>query len=261
MGMNIWLVNDDGIDAAGICSLACVLTRQGWAVTVIAPDGQRSAASKAMTMWVPLYCEERAIPGCPQARAYAISGLPVDCVRAALALELETPDIVVSGINHGANLGTDTLYSGTCGGAQEAALEGFPAVALSCCGHEPKHLETAAAIAPYAVRYTLSHPLPHGAYYNINVPDLPRDAIAGVRFARLGDVQYPRSLLARREGGRHVLDWNAAGVRYDGEPDTDTTLSRQGYVTVTPLTHADGQIRLAGEVEDFFGGESWTEHA
>ncbi len=258
--MKIWLVNDDGIDAGGIRLLAGALSGEH-TVTIIAPDSQRSAASKAMTMWTPLYCEKRMLPSLPEVAAYAVSGLPVDCVRVACALLSERPDIVVSGINHGANLGTDTLYSGTCGGAQEAALAGLPAIALSCCAHAPQHLETAAAVAPLAVRYAMAHPLPYGAFYNINVPDLPRTEIRGARFALLGEVQYPNSLLVRQEGGRHVLDWNAAGVNYDGDPGTDTTLSRQGYITITPLTHTDGQIRRSGEAEGFFGGEAWIKNA
>lgn len=262
MGMKIWLVNDDGIDAAGIRMLADALFKDGHAVTVIAPDGQRSATSKSMTMWVPLYCEKRELPGLPQVQAYAISGQPVDCVRVALALLDERPDIVFSGINLGANLGTDTLYSGTCGGAQEAALDGFPAVALSCCAHAPAHLETAAAIAPYALRFALAHPLPVGAFYNINVPDIPLSDIRGARYAHLGFVQYPDSLLVRQEGGRHVLDWKTGcGVVYDDSPVTDTTLTRAGYVTVTPIRFDDGQIRLSGEVEGFFGGAAWLKNA
>ena len=127
--MTILLVNDDGIDAAGIRTLVTALSGEH-TLFAIAPDRQRSAASMSMTLELPLRATPREIDGA--ACAFAVDGTPVDCVRLGLGnLAPETPDLVISGINHGPNLGSDTLYSGTCGAAQQAAILGVQAIAMS----------------------------------------------------------------------------------------------------------------------------------
>ena len=156
--MRILLVNDDGLDAAGLNSLARTLSgsHRIWAV---APDRQRSAASCAMTLNMPLRAVPRQVQGAEL--AYAVDGMPVDCVRLGLGnLVPERPDLVISGVNHGPNLGSDTLYSGTCAGAQQAAVLGIQAIAMSLDRREPTHFETAAAVTERMIGIVQKHPLP-----------------------------------------------------------------------------------------------------
>ena len=145
--MKLLLSNDDGYLAAGIGALAKTLQAAGHEVFVAAPHRQRSAASRSMTLFDPLRAERVSLPAAPDVEAYAVTGTPVDCVRLALGNLFPEPDLVLSGVNEGANLGTDTLYSGTVAAAHEAALLGYQAIAVSCHGHRPVHFETAARVA------------------------------------------------------------------------------------------------------------------
>ena len=193
--------NDDGVTAGGINFLIEAL-RPVADLLVVAPDSPRSGQGCAITPTHPLIVRDvRCEPGL---RVYACNGTPVDCVRLALGNLFPKPDIVLSGINHGGNLGTDTLYSGTVAAAHEAALLGHQAIAVSCMGHRPAHLDTAAFVARRAAEYLLAHPLPFGVVLNINVPDLPLSALKGVRTAPLSVVQYALRFEEREDpyGGR-----------------------------------------------------------
>ncbi|MBR6040836.1 MAG: 5'/3'-nucleotidase SurE [Clostridia bacterium] len=168
--MKILLVNDDGVDAVGIRRLIEALSKEH-TVWIVAPDRQRSAASMAMTLNMPLRADPREIDGAEI--AYAVDGTPVDCARLGLGnLVPEKPDLVISGINHGPNLGSDTLYSGTCGCAQQAAILGVQAIAMSLDHRNPTHFETAVAVTKHMIGIAKRHPLPFGMFYNVNVPDL-----------------------------------------------------------------------------------------
>ena len=250
--MKIMIVNDDGIDAAGLHALIGALCG-AHSVFVVAPDRQRSAVSKAMTLYEPLRAERRTLAAFPRVEAYAVNGTPVDCVRLGLGNLVPRPDAVISGINIGANLGTDTLYSGTCAGAQEAALSGVPAVALSCCSFRPAHLDTAAAMAEPALELLSRCPLPFGAFYNVNVPDLPHADIRGMRGARLGLLRYPDAYEKRQDNIGRDYYWAPRDPVIENAEDADTALVPKGYVTVTALSYNNAvPLPFGAEAENSF---------
>ena len=234
--MKFLLCNDDGYLAEGIGTLAKSLLGDH-EVFVAAPNRQRSAASRSMTLFDPLRVERVALPLAPDVPAYSVSGTPVYFVRLALGNLFPKPDIVLSGINHGGNLGTDTLYSGTVAAAHEAALLGHQAIAVSCMGHPPTHLDTAALVACRAAEYLLAHPLPFGVVLNINVPDLPLSALKGVRTAPLALVQYALRFEEREDpyGGRYF--WAPSGQKLSDPAgqDVDERYVMDGYAVFTKL--------------------------
>jgi 5'-nucleotidase len=252
--MKILLVNDDGIDAAGIRALMHGLSEKH-TVWTVAPDRERSAVSKGMTLNLPLRAVPREIEGV--ALAYAVDGLPVDCVRLGLGnLVPEQPDIVVSGINHGPNLGTDTLYSGTCAAAQEAALSGVQAIAMSVDRRHPVHFGTAVAVTKRMLEIVRRHPLPSGMFYNVNVPDLPTEEIRGYRLANLATVRYNKTYVRCEDPLGRPYYWAPRG-RLDCDPndDTDDAWVRRGFVTVTPMGFHSEDL-CAVDLSEEFGGEA-----
>ena len=252
--MKILLINDDGIDAFGIRSLMRTLSKEH-TVWVVAPDRQRSAVSKAMTLNMPLRAVPKEIEGV--ALAYAVDGMPVDCARLGLGnLVPEQPDLVISGINHGPNLGSDTLYSGTCAAAQESALMGIPTIAMSLDKRNPVHFETACAVTERMIGVCMRHPLPFGMFYNVNVPDLPVEELKGYRVTGLSLVRYKKTYEDREDPLGRPYYWAPRGrLMCDLNDDTDDAWMRKGYVTVTPMgfhSEALNAVDLSGE----FGGEA-----
>lgn len=237
--MKLLVSNDDGYLAAGIGALVKALAGAGHEVYVAAPHRQRSAASRLMTLHEPLRAERVTLPAAPDVPAYAVSGTPVDCVRLALGNLFPAPDAVLSGVNHGANLGTDTLYSGTVAAAHEAALLGYPAVAVSCCRMDAAHFDTAAHVALRAAERLVQNPLPFGVVLNINVPDLPLDGLRGVRCAPLAVTRYPLRFAERKDPYGGTYYWAPGGGKLDvyEEEDVDERWTREGYAVCTPLTY------------------------
>lgn len=252
--MKILLVNDDGVDAAGIRTLIGALSK-AHTVWVAAPDRQRSAASMSMTLDQPLRAKPRSIEGA--ALAYAVDGMPVDCVRLGLGnLVPEKPDLVISGINHGSNIGSDTLYSGTCGAAQQAAILGVQAMAMSLDGRDPVHFEMAAAITERMIAIAERRPLPFGMYYNVNVPDLPLDGIKGFRVTGLAMVNYNGVYIRREDPLGKPYYWVPRGkLPCDPDEDSDYAWLRKGYVTVTPMSFHSEDLS-AVDLSEEFGGEA-----
>ncbi|MBQ5991202.1 MAG: 5'/3'-nucleotidase SurE [Clostridia bacterium] len=252
--MTILLVNDDGIDAAGIRTLVTALSGEH-TLFAIAPDRQRSAASMSMTLELPLRATPREIDGA--ACAFAVDGTPVDCVRLGLGnLAPETPDLVISGINHGPNLGSDTLYSGTCGAAQQAAILGVQAIAMSLDHRNPTHFETAAAVTARMIAIAEKHPLPFGMFWNVNVPDLPPDEIKGYRITGLAMVHYNDVYVRREDPLGRPYYWVPRGkLPCDPDEDTDYAWLRKGYITVTPMGYHSEKLD-AVDLSDEFGGEA-----
>lgn len=251
--MKLLFVNDDGIDAPGIRALIDAFSGEH-TVYVAAPDGQRSAVSKALTLYTPLRAVPQTIEGA--ACAWAVGGTPVDCVRLGLGnLVPEKPDMVISGINAGPNLGTDTLYSGTCAGAQEAALLGVPAIAMSLDSFKPDSFETAVEVTRRMLAYANAHPLPFGMFYNVNVPDLPLDRIRGYRQTGFAVVRYREVYEARTDPIGRPYYWAPRG-RLPGDPDADSDDAwvLKGYVTVTPMGY-DSAVGETGDLSDELGGE------
>ena len=178
--MKILISNDDGYLAEGIIELAHALGKIA-SIQVVAPDRNRSGASNSLTLERPIRATEM------ENGFVRVDGTPTDSVHLAITGLLEhEPDIVVSGINAGANLGDDVLYSGTVAAAMEGRFLGLPAIAISLVSYEPVHFKTAAWVAVQLVEALKSHPLPNNSILNVNVPDLPQDQIKGIVATRLG---------------------------------------------------------------------------
>lgn len=228
--MHILISNDDGYLAQGINALAAAL-QQHAEVSVVAPDKNRSAASNSLTLDMPL----RATP-CDNGFV-RVDGTPTDCVHLAITGLLERePDMVFAGINHGANLGDDVLYSGTVAAATEGRFLGLPAVAISLVGSDPKHFDTAARVAVTLLRKIQAHPLPDDTLLNVNVPDLPYEQIKGFQSTRLGQRHKAEAVIRSSDPRGHAIYWvGPPGSEQDAGPGTDFDAIRNGYVSVTPL--------------------------
>ena len=235
--MKLLLSNDDGVFASGIHALATELSKTH-EIMISAPDRERSAVSRAMTLMEPLRAKKVQLQGLQEIPTYSVSGMPVDCVRLALGNLFPAPDMVISGINHGPNLGTDTLYSGTVAAAHEAALLGYQAIAISGLSHKAEHQETAARIAAMAVSYVSQHPLSFGTVLNVNVPAVPFEALKGVKVTPLCVEQYTLAYVEREDPFGRKYYWTPRGcITCSTDMDVDDRWAREGYVTLTPLTY------------------------
>ncbi|MBD3669261.1 MAG: 5'/3'-nucleotidase SurE [Gammaproteobacteria bacterium] len=232
--MNILLSNDDGYKAEGIQTLASYLQEIA-DITVVAPERNRSGASNSLTLEYPLHAHETA------PNEYYIDGTPTDCVHLAITGLLDDePDMVVSGINAGANLGDDVLYSGTVAAAMEGRFLGLPAMAISLAGSEPQqHYATAGKVAVQMVNKLMTEPLPADVILNINVPDVPWDSIKGFEVTRLGHRHKAEPVIRTQDPrGRDIYWVGPAGAEQDAGPGTDFHAIRTGHVSITPL-HVD----------------------
>ncbi len=230
--MKILLSNDDGYLAQGIRILRRKLADLA-EVTVVAPDRNRSGASNSLTLDMPLRVLEIE-PG-----LYCVQGTPTDCVHLAITglFDFEH-DMVVSGINDGANLGDDVLYSGTVAAAIEGRWLGLPTLAVSLCTRpgSGEHFETGAAVAHRLVAEMLERPLDASLILNVNVPDVPLEALRGYRGTRLGYRHRSEPIVPSRDPrGRPVYWVGPAGTQQDAGPGTDFHAVAEGYVSVTPL--------------------------
>lgn len=232
----ILLVNDDGIKADGLKALVEALKEKA-KLYIFAPDSQRSAASHSITIGRRLTYDEVYYGGAE--RAFSIDGTPGDCVKMGIRV-LERigikPDLVFSGINMGANLGTDTLYSGTVSAAMEGALSGKPAVAVSVNSHSPNNYEAAQKMAQTILEK--SSDIMPGEVININSPDLPMSEIKGVICTPLGRREYKEWLIPEYdEKGREVFAYKGNAVWYDeNDPRvSDVIAMQEKYCTITPL--------------------------
>jgi 5'-nucleotidase len=235
--MRLLLTNDDGINAPGILALIRGLY-DGYDIDVAAPDMERSGAGHSFTFITPLRARNVSFPGFEKAKAFAVSGTPVDCVKLGVGNLSEKPDMVVSGINYGPNLGTDVLYSGTVSAAMEAALLGIPSIAVSLCAFEPRNWETASYAARKTIEMLQKNPLGPGVVLNVNVPDLPLSEIKGTKLTRLSRQQYGTAYDERTDPYGRRYYWTPADKLTKCEPgeDTDESWIRQGYISLTPLT-------------------------
>ncbi len=228
--MRILVSNDDGVHAEGIRALSETLAACG-EVIVVAPDRNRSGASHSLTLEVPLRVTRIAETG-----YHAVKGTPTDCVHLAVnELVRPEPDMVVAGINHGANLGDDVIYSGTVAAATEGRHLGFPSLAISLVGKT--HFATAAHYAALLVKGMMVHPLPADQILNVNVPDLPLDQIKGIRVTRLGNRHRAESVICTEDPRGQPIYWiGPPGSQQDAGEGTDFAAIEQGYVSITPLT-------------------------
>ena len=242
--MHILLSNDDGYSAPGLIALADALKVYA-DITVVAPERNRSGASNSLTLDRPLHAS-KADNG-----FIKVDGTPTDCVHLAITGLLERePDMVFAGINHGANLGDDVIYSGTVAAATEGRFLGLPAVAISLGGISPSYFSTAAQVAVQLFQNIRRYPLPADTILNVNVPNLPLENIKGFQATRLGQRHKAESVVRSHDpGGREIFWVGAAGPEQDAGPGTDFHAMREGYVSVTPLqidlTRYDSLERLA----------------
>lgn len=236
--MNILVSNDDGIGAEGIRKLAAVLTKMG-DVYVFAPDRQRSASSHALTIGKNLTITGIEFPGVRE--AYSATGTPADCVKLGIYTLRERGidiDIVYSGINHGGNLGSDTVYSGTVSAAAEGAFFGKPAVAVSVNSHTPHHFDAACILAERVLPFALKTGNQRKVV-SINVPDIPAEEVKGVAAAKLGLMQYEESFnLIEKNGSSRTYQYSGTQVESpDGSDDSDASLLRRGFAAISMIKY------------------------
>ncbi len=265
--MNVLVSNDDGIFALGIRALANALANAGHQVTVVCPDRERSATGHGLTLHKPLRIEQVEGVFVPEVTAWACSGTPSDCVKLALDAVLPAvPDFVVSGVNHGANLGTDVLYSGTVSAAMEGVLEGIPAIAISLTSFAYKNFQPAADFAVQMLSQLEKQPLNLPILLNVNVPPVAASEIKGAVVARQGIRRYFDQFEKRTDPRGKIYYWLAGEVMEEGTAElptlsdqaatgeitsnlekelsaisaqfsTDVEAIKDSYITVTPLQY------------------------
>jgi 5'-nucleotidase len=235
--MRILLSNDDGYFAPGLAALAEALHGLG-EVVVVAPEQNRSGASNSLTLDRPLHLKKAANS------FYFVNGTPTDCVHLAVTGMLDDlPDIIVSGINHGANMGDDTIYSGTVAAATEGYLLGIPSIAISLTSFEGNHFATAGLVARELVERFIRDPIREPVLLNVNVPDIPHAELKGMEVTRLGRRHKAEPVVKMQSPRNETVYWvGAAGAAADAGPGTDFNAAERGVVSITPLqidlTHA-----------------------
>ena len=251
--MRILLTNDDGIGAPGIQALWKSLAEIG-DVTVVAPVSERSAMSQAITVHHPIRVDEYCVFDHPRVCGWRVDGTPTDCVKIAVEALLDTPpDIVVSGINHGPNLGTDVLYSGTVSAAIEGAMYGLPAVAISLNCWKSHDFSVAAAFARKIVTAVLENrSLPKHTLLNVNVPAITEDQIRGVSITKLGVVQYANIFERRYDPRGRTYFWLGGNcVDVENSKDSDVAAVKEGYISVTPVHFDLTNYQLMDTLKDW----------
>jgi len=229
--MRILLSNDDGYLAPGLRALDQSLSKVAETV-VVAPDRDRSGASNSLTLETPIRAREA------EHGYVRVEGTPTDCVHLAITgLLQDEPDMVVSGINSGPNMGDDVIYSGTVAAATEGRFLGYPAIAISMSAHDPQHYDTGARVALELVkRLQASNPLDDKIILNVNVLDVPYDHLAGVLGTRLGHRHKAEPAVRSEDPRGRAIYWvGPAGAEADAGEGTDFHAVRNGFVSVTPI--------------------------
>lgn len=228
--MRILLSNDDGYFAPGLQALADALTGLG-EIVVVAPEQNRSGASNSLTLDRPLFLKKAANG------FHFVNGTPTDCVHLAITGMLDyLPDIIVSGINNGANMGDDTIYSGTVAAATEGYLLGIPSIAVSLTSFDGNHFDTAGRVVRELVERFIQQPFSEPVLLNVNVPDIPYEQLKGSEVTRLGRRHKAESVVKMLSPRNETVYWvGAAGAAADAGPGTDFNAIERGYVSITPL--------------------------
>jgi len=250
--MRLLVTNDDGILAHGIECLIAAAEPLG-EVTVVAPDREQSATSHSLTIHHPLRPVSRG------ERRWQVDGTPTDCVMLAIEALMPTrPDFVLSGINHGHNMGEDVLYSGTVAAAMEGLALGVPAIAISFAAAgdlraDVFHLnEQVKVLTPLLKHLTSLHSFPANTLFNVNLPPVPAADVRGVKLTRLGRRVYSQSVAPMKDPWGRPIYWIGGGaITWSGEQDSDFRAIEERYVSVTPL-HLD--LTHFGALE---GAEKW----
>ncbi|TIC82076.1 5'/3'-nucleotidase SurE [Crenobacter intestini] len=229
--MRFLISNDDGYFAPGLAALAATLGRHG-EVVVVAPERDRSGASNSLTLDRPLTLRQAANG------FHYVNGTPTDCVHLAVTGWLDfRPDMIFSGINHGANMGDDTIYSGTVAAATEGYLLGIPSVAVSLCGKSGQNFATACHVVDGLVERFRARPFGAPVLLNVNVPDIPLPALAGVTTTRLGRRHHAEPVIEARNPRGEAVYWvGAVGAAQDAGEGTDFWATANNLASVTPLS-------------------------
>ncbi|MBD2257361.1 5'/3'-nucleotidase SurE [Pseudanabaena sp. FACHB-2040] len=254
--MNLLISNDDGVFAQGIRTLANTLAAAGHSITVVCPDRERSATGHGLTIHQPIRAEIVESGFHPSIKAWACSGTPADCVKLALgALVEEPPNFVLSGINHGPNLGTDVLYSGTVSAAMEGVIEGIPAIALSLGSYVHQDFLPAAHVAQALLAHFSQTPLTVPLLLNVNVPAAKASHLRGIQITRQGIRRYHDLFEKRLDPRGKTYYWLAGEVLEDVEDpignqgwseetaqalrpvSTDVQAVKENYISITPLQY------------------------
>ncbi|WP_444998379.1 5'/3'-nucleotidase SurE [Aliikangiella sp. IMCC44359] len=228
--INILLSNDDGFDAPGIISLEQELSKKH-KVTVVAPHKNRSGSSSALTLDNPIRCKQQ------ENGFYSVSGTPCDCVHlGSHRLMSEPPEIVVAGINRGANLGDDVHYSGTVAAAMEGRSMGFPAIAVSLAGRKCLYYDTAAQVISHLLERLGQYSLDSNIILNVNVPDMPFEELAGYKLTRLGCRHRADTIVPGEDPRGETVYWLGPPSKpQDVGEGTDFDAVINGFVSITPL--------------------------
>ena len=250
--MRVLLTNDDGIYAKGLRTLIERLSKEH-DVYVVAPSVEQSAKSHSITMHHPIMVKEVDLYGSVQA-AYAIGGTPADCVKIAIEELLELkPDIVISGINDGPNLGNDIIYSGTVAAAVEGSFYGVNSVAVSLCGRNNMDFDVAAEFIAENIKSFAKLDVPVDTAINVNVPNMPANEIKGAKVTSIGTRKYANTFDHRHTPRGEVYYW-LAGEPMEAEQNTDSDIKavKEGYVSVTPIRFDFTFKSLNKDLEDIF---------
>ena len=248
--MRILVSNDDGYQAPGLLRLVAALSELA-NITVVAPDRDRSGASNSLSLKNPLYVTRH------DNGFYSVEGTPTDCVHVAITgLFEQEPDMVVSGINNGPNMGDDVIYSGTVAAAMEGRFLGLPSIAISQASFHPEHFDTAARVAVWLVRRLRERPLPPDTILNVNVPDLPWGQLAGFRATRLGHRHKSEPVIKSSDPRGRPIYWvGPAGPEQDAGPGTDFHAVRANFVSITPLQVDLTRHGALGPLTEWLGDE------
>jgi 5'-nucleotidase len=233
--MRVLLTNDDGIHAPGLWALhQAFATRHQ--VTVVAPDRERSAVGHGITLHQPIRFENTRVNG--SLSGFAVNGTPADCVKLGLAELLDAPpELVVSGINPGANVGINVNYSGTVAAAKEAALYGMPAIAVSIRRDAPNYYDEAAYFIEQLAAKVVEHGLPFGTFLNVNIPNMPLKQIAGIRISKLGIAIFPEYVEKRVDPRNRPYYWQGCdSLAADDNPEIDGTALCENFISITPIS-------------------------
>lgn len=246
--MVILISNDDGIFAQGLRTLANTIVSSGYKVVVVAPDSERSATGHGLTLHHPIRADKVKGIFDERVEAWSCSGTPADCVKLALSEILkEKPDFVLSGINQGANLGTDILYSGTVSAAMEGTMDGVTSIAFSLSSFLYREFQPSANYALKLMRELTENPLPEATLLNVNIPPVEEAEIKGVKVTRQGIRHYIENFQSRLDPRGRSYYWLAGELVEEVEqpehiylpPDlpTDVQANKENYITITPLQY------------------------
>lgn len=250
--MRILLSNDDGYQAPGINALAKALSTVA-EVCIVAPDRDRSGASNSLTLDGPLRVQKIA------ENVYCVNGTPTDCVHLAVTGLLDRePDMVISGVNAGANMGDDVIYSGTVAAAMEGRFLGFPAMAISLIDQGRFHYETACHVVLRLLDHLKREPLPADSILNINVPDVPIEHLAGISVVRLGQRHKSEPVVKSVDPRGRLIYWvGPAGPEQDAGQGTDFYAVKQNRASITPIQVDLTRYRSLPELTEWASKLEW----